>query len=465
MKLTEKAVKNALDKAENKINICWDILIDIKEFRTKKTNLGANIVEFQEKLAETIFDLHLIRDQIISEEKRIIINRSNYNRNWFLSKVRLLSKFKEGIDFIVNTIKALGDAFVYFFYQNDIDLLSKHYNHQRVINNTADIGIRGELEFIRNVKHVDGKFTLYHGITNCLRYGDFSFVDLEKFRVEWIGELKTKKTDDKSIELQLTILERNSYRKTDNFSKKDTVIYEKDKRKRQVLEIAKFLTKEESLPEDNMDLVNATYINELNDLFAQTKINKTTYKKISSGLLICCTRISKKSFAKKIFERTDREKNPIKDASEGILKEVSGIIKESSNNNGIIIGSLLYDKDFNEKNSPGLPPIFWYPLDKKLLKGLYLHSCFIINMFNPAFIFDEIYGLGYKIESNYLKNSVMTYGPFLREISSFDIFISNILNHLFTENYAVDIMTSIIKSELWKKNSKISLRHKLHFDF
>ncbi|MCC2600706.1 hypothetical protein [Sphingobacterium sp. FBM7-1] len=137
MKLTKKAVKNAFDKAEDKINICWGILIDIKEFKTKRTNLGTNIVEFQEKLAETIFDLHSIRDQIISEEKRIITNRSKYNRDWFLSKVRLLSKFKEGIDFIVNTIKALGDAFVYFFYQNDIDLLSKHYNHQRVINNTA----------------------------------------------------------------------------------------------------------------------------------------------------------------------------------------------------------------------------------------------------------------------------------------------------------------------------------------
>ncbi|MCC2599777.1 hypothetical protein [Sphingobacterium sp. FBM7-1] len=231
------------------------------------------------------------------------------------------------------------------------------------------------------------------------------------------------------------------------------------------MEIAKFLTKEESLPEDNVDIVNTTYIKDLNDQFIQTKINKTTYKKISSGLLICCTRISKKSFAKKILERTDREKNPIKDASEGILKEVSGIIKESTNNNGIIIGNLLYDKDFNEKNSPGLPPFFWYPLDKKLLKELYLHSCFIINIFNPAFIFDEIYNLGYKIESNYLKNSGMTYGPFLREVSSFDIFISNILNHLFTESYAIDIMTSIIKSELWQKSLKISLKHKLHFDF
>ena len=61
---------------------------------------------------------------------------------------------------------------------------------------------------IKNIKHIEGHFTLFHDITNTLRYGDFSFINLKTLKVEKIGELKTKKVDSQTLDLSLTFFKR-----------------------------------------------------------------------------------------------------------------------------------------------------------------------------------------------------------------------------------------------------------------
>lgn len=198
MRITRKIIEKAFLEAETNIEFCWEFLVDLKEFNVEDNDWANRLISFQDKLATTIFNLQSIRDSILLEEKGYVKNKKKYKIEWFKSKLRLLASFRDGIDNVVSLTKLLGDSYAYFFYQHDLELLSEHLSHQIVINHNAGIGERGELEFIKKIKHLEGHFTLFHGITNILRYGDFSFVNLKKLKVEKIGELKTSKVDDKS---------------------------------------------------------------------------------------------------------------------------------------------------------------------------------------------------------------------------------------------------------------------------
>ena len=208
MPITRKAIENEFAQADKALEHCWGLLIDLKAFSIETKHFVERFITFQDTLATMIFRLQTLREQIIAEEKSLVTNKSKYKLDWFIKRLKLLARYKKGIDLVVSMGKAQGDAYAYFFYQNDLALLSEHYGHERVINHTAGIGERGELEFLKKVKQIEGNFTLFHGITNILRYGDFSFIDLKSLKVIHVGELKTSQVDHQTLDLNLHLIRR-----------------------------------------------------------------------------------------------------------------------------------------------------------------------------------------------------------------------------------------------------------------
>lgn len=441
-KTTKKLIRSEFKLAEKSLEFCWEFLSDLKALSYQDNNFVERLLKFQETLATTIFRLQSVRNNIIADEKFYIKKKGSYNYDWFRAKMRLLSNFKKGIDSVVNMSKSFGDAFAYFFYQFDEELLSKHLNHQRIINNSAYIGKRGELEFIKNIKHIEGHFTLFHDITNTLRYGDFSFINLKTLKVEKIGELKTKKVDSQTLDLSLTFFKR------DDVDKKTKPLENPELKKtregRQILGIANLLFNKKGENDRSENIESPTYSKEIERLLKSSRVNQNKYIQVSDGLVFVSLKSRKTSLFNNIFQK-DLTKYGVSDNFKDIYVEAAKkIVKRESKNNGIIIGQLLYNPDMTDKNTPGTVPLFWHPIDGNLLKQIYFLNTIVVSLFNPVHLIEEIEKLGYFVDSKYSDKTKEIIKP-TKGIDRFDLFISYIINFLMAESFVIKSIQEVEK--------------------
>ncbi len=458
--ITLRLIKSEFTKAEKTFEFCWQVLEDIKLNRLTDHGFAERFILFQDKLADTIFSLQSIRDKIILEEKEVVKNKQRYKQSWFLQRVRLLSNFKKGIDIAVNMAKVLGDAYAFFFYQNDRQLYTEHLSHQRIINHTAGLGERGELEFIKKVKHVEKEFTLYHGITNILRYGDFSFIDLKTFRVKQIGELKTNRISEDEIQLNMTIIRINELLRPESGKPKliDTS-NQKDKRERQISGIVNFFLTQFTNEGLDRKIESNSYDDQLSQLIVETKVGTVKLRKVSPGLAFSCVSYKKASLFHRVFQR--EIKTVIGNAENEIQQVAISLVKPSSNNNNLILGQLLQVAKNQDTAVRGTVPLFWHPIDIAALKKLHFYNTFVTSIFNPAYLVDELENLGFSIESAYMKG-LKPFGPFVGEIKGFDKFFPYITEYLMHESFVIESISQVKASEFWGKKSKISIRPQQH---
>jgi len=452
---TKKILKTEFKLAEDNFEFCWKVLVDFKTLSVKDNNFVDRLLSFQEKLATTIFRLQSLRGNIILEEKHYIKNKANYNFEWFRAKMKLLSTFKKGIDSVVRVSKSFGDAFAHFFYQFDQELLTKHLNHQRIINDNADIGKRGELEFIKNVKQIEGHFTLFHDITNTLRYGDFSFINLKTLKVEKIGELKTQKVDSKTLNLSLTFFKREDFKERKEPLKNPEL--KKTRNGRQILGMANLLINEKSENDINKNLTNPTYSKEVENLISSSKMHKNNFIQVSEGLAFISLKSKKSSLFHNIFYKDFTKSGLNEEFKDTYVEIVKKLVKKGSDNNSIIIGQLLYNPDLTDKNTPGTVPLFWHPIKHDILKKMYFLDTTVISLFNPVHLIEGIESLGYSVESKYVNKNEKDDKP-KKRIERFDLFISYIINFLMTESVVLDSIREIEKEYKDVGNKKISIR-------
>ena len=106
-------------------------------------------------------------------------------------------------------------------------------------------------------------------------------------------------------------------------------------------------------------LANNSYATEVNELIKNTKLDAINLIQTSPGSAFCCIKFRSASLFTRIFKR---EYQDLANLSGGKLAETAiKLVKKGSANNGVIIGQLLYNPDFSDKNTPGTVPIFWNP--------------------------------------------------------------------------------------------------------
>jgi hypothetical protein len=91
IRIKQKTIKFEFQNAEMNFKYCWDVLCDLKLSTTEGNEFGNRMIAFQEKLAESIFKLHKLREDIIKEEKYTIQNKSRYKLNWLKERLKLHS--------------------------------------------------------------------------------------------------------------------------------------------------------------------------------------------------------------------------------------------------------------------------------------------------------------------------------------------------------------------------------------
>ena len=441
MGVTKLDIKKQFKTAESDLNFCWNVLVDIKTFKKDENDFGNRFILFQERLASLIFRLQSIRDKIIIEEKSYVKNKGKYNIDWFKSKLKLLGNFKKGIDHVVNISKSLGDAYAFFFYQSDLKLLSEHLSHEKVVNNTAGSGERGELEFVKQIKQVEGHFTLFHGITNILRYGDFSFINLASMKVAHLGELKTSVIDENNFTLKLFLVDRTTLEEK-TVEVKSTKV-KTERKERQLLGIINFFINNNHPNSTRVELKNDTYCDQIELLLLKSRINKYNSVNVSKGLAFVCLKYKKSSLYNRIFKTAKTVKDRLEENNQKIIDTAMSLMKSDAHNS-LIIGQLLYDRDFSSQDLKGVIPLFWEPINNNLLKSIYFSNCMVTSIFNPIHLIEDVEDMGYVVESEHLKNSDRNKPGRNKHLGHFDSFIPYIVTNLFTEEF---VLASIIESE------------------
>lgn len=90
MQINDQLIRNAFGQADQHFEFCWQVLADMK-LSLVSEDFAIRFVQFQDKLGETIFNLHTIREQILLEERARARSKSSYKQDWFLSRMGNLS--------------------------------------------------------------------------------------------------------------------------------------------------------------------------------------------------------------------------------------------------------------------------------------------------------------------------------------------------------------------------------------
>lgn len=454
MAITSDIIKNEFKKAEEAFEICWTVLISLKSKKMDK-QATERLMGFQDRLATTIFKLQQVRDKIILEEKTYVKNKGKYKFEWFKRRLQLLSRYKDAIDRMIYIAKDIGDAFVYFFYQFEPELLLEHLNHQVVVNHTSGMGELGELAFVKNIKHLDKEMPLYHGITNILRYGDFSFVNLLTLEITKIGELKTKQGDDQTLHGTLYVIDREKLKQKDA-KQRMTQETPKDRRERQLLGITKMLSEKDKEPGIDRTIVNESYAKRIGELILGCSINGQISKQLSPGLAFLCFRFNKASLYHKLM---GREIDEVKRELEKLFTTVvDDLINPDDERNSLVVGQLLTVHKKFDPCIPGTIPLFWTDMDDKALKEIYFKDSQLVSLFNPVHLILDVEKMGFQVESKYSHPPIKSPGKLFAVVQRFDLFISYIIRHLMTEEFVLDFIREIQNSQYWGTNARISMK-------
>lgn len=214
--------------------------------------------------------------------------------------------------------------------------------------------------------------------------------------------------------------------------------------------------------DEHKKLFNPTYSKEVEKLILSSKQNDSQFIQVSDGLAFSLLKTRKTSLFHNIFYKDFIKHGIGEKFNENYVEVVKKLIKKGADDNGIIVGQLLYNPDLTTKNTPGTVPLFWHPINIKALKQLYFLDTIVVSLFNPVHLISEIENMGFYVDSKYSKKKVEVKQA--KCVERFDIFISYIINFLMTEAFVLESIKDVENNYKTYGNAKILIKPQQKFD-
>lgn len=390
-------LQNLLLKVEQKYKECWELLSSLKGGKPDK-----RLSSLQPTLCGALFDLSAQYRKIHQERQSLIARKDGLSPDWFANRQRTLSDQQKCLIEASAIGRAMGDAFAWFFYQNDLELLEQHESSPLNQHTPPGFGGIGEKEFVNGVRMYQGYMILYHGITTILRLGDVSLIDLSKPHVIGIGELKTVPLEPGSLKITMilttkrrifpvesTIPVSNKSLAPDNFPPAM-----KARLERQIERIGKAISRQEK--QRNREEIRQelkTHVPELQNLIKSARLSRFCYSQLEQGLLCVVFRQQKRSLYAKVFSS---QKVDYGEKLNGIEEKVKNLLLDGSLYNSIITGTLLYIRDGTPHFQLGILPVFWWRLDIETIHKIIFQEYFILTIYNPAHLIARLEKEGFE---------------------------------------------------------------------
>jgi len=449
--VSRATVKALVDETEAKYEKCWETLSRLRKPESPAgADLFEDILKFQPTLARALYDLSEMYRTLHQEKRTMVAKKERLSPEWFKKRLKTLDGYQEVLKAVLTIGKRLGDAFAWLFYRRDRGYLPAHHKHEGQLHLPPGVGGLGELKFIENVRMVKGHLVLYHGITTFLRVGDVSFINLEDMSLTAVGELKTKQVAVKELSITIEIIG----------PKKETMLLFEDARanpapertddgptslplpqniraklNRQMTSIGESF----KLPDPNigMDLESEYHIGKLETFCKELKPSSFTFKKIGDGLLMAGIRIRKRTLSSKIM---GPYRVNLSERIHGVEEETQRILDKESTENELWISS-FNDATSEYRLTPGMVPLFWWPLDLGVIRGLLFHDAFLFSVYNPAHLIAKLRGAGFEVE--FLKGQrglkvEKTLGDKTIAVENFTYFIHLVTEQFFDEKAVVE---------------------------
>lgn len=168
--MTRAEVRDAVDLSARSFEQCLSLLA-MQRAKVLEHD-GLQLTEFQPTLADALSRLSGVYRQLAAEKELRIRAKKRLAPAWFIHRMRFLSSEQEIVCRAIRIGRSIGDAFAWFFYQNDRTLLAEHLKEPEQLLIPEGVGGFAELEMVRRMPVLHGHFVLYHGITSILRLGD-----------------------------------------------------------------------------------------------------------------------------------------------------------------------------------------------------------------------------------------------------------------------------------------------------
>lgn len=391
--INKTMVKAALLEVEAAFQDCWATLELLKSPITPDT-FASEMLEFQPKLLRGLISLQSVLRNLSHERRRLIKKKKNLNPDWFRSRLAKLSSYEAAVGQAMKIGRSLGDAFAWFFYESSHDLIWKHFAHPHINGVPGPLGANSELEFITRFKHINGHMVLHHGITNFLRYGDFSLVDLQAHQVVGLGELKSDwiNKEEAWIEFRAIVVGAPTKKPKKQESAPRSNLHPKKSAqlKRQMEKIQKVLEKEPI--GKTFELQVKAHSSKVAAAVRNATRNYAAVEKSGDCLTLIGVRAKGRSFANLLVSHgppapglIDMEKlvacSPLDPAQVGA----------PDSHNSITLHHV--EVDF----IPGGKPLFWRHLPLKVLRQLYFHKVFVLTAFSPAHLARKLRDKGFTV--------------------------------------------------------------------
>lgn len=469
-RISARGVQEALDDAEQKLAWCTRVVGALSGYQSEETS-GKDIVEFQLQLYRIIVDLEVLYRRIKREEKRLIEAKSRYNPAWFAKRMAQLSAYSKRLRDGLMLVRAVGDGFVWFFYERDPQLIDEHLKLQPQLLLPPDLGAAGERIFLENLRSVDGKFVLYHGITSLLRLGDFSLVDLTSLRVACLAELKTTRIDSKRINLSLSIISGEK-EQLPEFPMHDLIELVEPAPPLSAPMQARFERQQKAMQESIVAAKKARkgltistdlgfHYRELEDVVRRSHARGFEYVKAGDGLIIGALRIpgSRSNEALSPKRLMDGMSVFASDLPVWAMK----ILDAGSTWNSIMLGE-LGGKDNLKARSVGLPFFAW-PVNPEVLADIAFERVIVITLFNPGHLVRRLHSGGYDVEldeKGQLSRAKKQVGNRLIELENYSYFMSLVPWTLMTEDAVMSMIEQTFKTAIGvspeKHSAKVEFR-------
>ncbi len=404
-----------------------------------------DLLHFQPTLANAICALDQADRSLEEGREDLVRRKTTLPPDRFLSEITRLGRYQQAIDEAIRVGKTLGDYFAWFFYQNELGRLYKHFEHDPITEIPTGIGQTGELTFINNFSVVDGHFVLYHGITTILRHGDLSFVDLGTFKLTCLGELKSREMASGELAVTAHFIGPKDQPLPDFFRNAPVLSSPRDafppkmaeRFKRQLRGMAESF---KPIPaREELSLVQDTHYPLLMKIAEELERSEAAYEQCGDGLLLAGFRTDE---GKTLFDKLlDTKFDPVR-KMQNLGPHVQRLMDMTQGNapdntNSLIISALGRD------SLPGATPLCWWPIPVSFLEKLFFQDATVVTIYNPAHLIRRLREQGFQVHllGNRRYDIHKMVGERKMSLEGFDSFLRLIQNHLVSEDIVLSLLS------------------------
>ena len=455
-RVTRKQVDAAIDLAETHFERCWRTLVAMKTAKIS-TQTRDSIHSFQPRLATTLFDLSRQYVALGKERQRRVDRKSAYSATWFKKRMAFLSKEQERLLGALRIGRSIGDAFAFFFYQNDVQFLAQHTQVEAVEVMSTGVGGRGELEAAKNMQMMGPYLVLHHCITSMLRVGDLSFIDLNAFKVAGLGEIKSHSQGPGQVTVSVSALCEGNI---DDFMAAHPLARDassevpsvklspaaEDRLQRQMDRIQESHVSARKKPDKLINLRMENRMKVLAELLGQAKPGQMSCLRAGKGQVLFAYRPAKSTLSKRLRSAAARTsgRSNIRGMDE-LVETAAQLVLPERSDNAMLMNYFFYGRDGSFRYLQGMTHPFWWPLPVKLLRQVIFREVMAGSAYNPAILFSLLEEAGFEVDATepFDPKVFRRVGDAMFTVAGMRFYLTAIQGYLMDEAAIVDALVAV----------------------